>query len=82
MDMEERNEMVEALFTLLTYGNVEKAVDIFHPKNLRNYLKLFGSDENIRSVLTGEFENLLEAAKKSRKNSAELPEALESGKTE
>ena len=82
MDMEERNEMVEALFTLLTYGNVEKAVDIFHPKNLRNYLKLFGSDENIRNVLTSEFENLLEAAKKSRKDTSDQHEALEAGKGE
>ena len=82
MDMEERNEMVEALFTLLTYGNVEKAVDIFHPKNLRNYLKLFGSDESIRNVLTGEFENLLEAVKKAGKDTAEQPEALQAGKSE
>lgn len=66
-DLEERNQLVEALFTMLTYGNVERAPDIFQPKNWKNYLKLVGSDENIRKVLTGEFENFLEAAAKSRK---------------
>lgn len=66
MDMKERNQMVEALFDLLTYGNVEKAEDIFQPKNLMNYVRLFGTDETIRKVLSNEFENLLEAAKKTK----------------
>lgn len=68
MDMEERNQMVEALFALLSYGNVERAGDIFNPKNLRNYIKLIGSNESIRKTLSEEFDNLLEAAKKSMKS--------------
>ena len=67
MDLEARNQMVDALFKLLTYGNVERAADIFLPKNIRQYMKLFGSDENIRRILTGEFVNLLEAAKMTLK---------------
>lgn len=67
MNLEERNQMVEALFSLLGYGNVEKALDIFQPKNLRNYIKLFGSDDTIRRVLSTEFENLVDAAWQSWK---------------
>lgn len=73
MDLEERNRMVEALFSLLTYGNVERAVDIFQPRNLKNYVRRIGSDENIRRVLAGEFENLLDAVKKTRKPALALP---------
>lgn len=81
MDLEERNQFVEALFTLLSHGNVEKAVDIFHPRNLRNYLRLFGTNESIRTVLMGEFENLLEAAKKSRRTALQLPDKEEETKS-
>ena len=74
MDMEARNQMVDALFKLLTYGNVERAADIFLPKNIRQYMKLISTDDDIRRILTGEFSNLLEAAKKTIKL---LPEEAE-----
>lgn len=78
MDMEERDQMVEALFAMLNQGNVERAADIFQPKNLRSYLKIFDSDEKIRKVLSGSLENLLEAARKAARGSApnvpQLPE--------
>ena len=77
MDMEARNQMVDALFELLTYGNVERAADIFLPKNIRQYMKLISTDENIRLVLTEEFTNLMEAAKKTVKLSPELLEDSE-----
>lgn len=73
MDLEERNRMVDALFRLLTYGNVERAADIFLPKNLRQYGKLISTDESIRRILTEEVGNLIEAAKKV----AALPEETE-----
>lgn len=66
MDTQERNQMVESLFELLTYGNVERTEDILHPKNLVNYIKLFGTDETIRKVLSNEFENFLDAAIKTK----------------
>lgn len=74
MDMEERNQMVDALFKLLTYGDVERAVDIFQPKNIRQYMKLIGTDEDIRRVLLEEFNNLIDAAKLAVKMTPELPE--------
>lgn len=66
MDYEQRITMVDSLFKLLSYGNVERASDIFLPKNIRQYMKLISTDENIRRILSGEFANLLEAAKKAR----------------
>lgn len=72
MPMEERNEMVEALFAMLSTGDVERAVDVFNPKNLRSYLRFFGSNDNVRRVLTGELENLLNAAVKTGKGETTL----------
>ena len=81
MDLEERNQMVEALFKLLTYGDVERAVDIFQPKNIRQYMKLIGTDEDIRRVLLEEFNNLIDAAKLAVKMTPELP-GTEAGEPE
>ena len=80
MDLEARNQMVDALFKLLTYGNVERAADIFQPRNVRRYMKLISTDDDIRRILTGDFSNLLEAAKKTIKlppEEAEDPETSE-----
>ena len=74
MDLEARNQMVDALFKLLTYGNVERAADIFLPRNIRQYGKLISTDDNIRKILTEEFGNLIEAARKTAKLSPELLE--------
>ena len=72
MDLQERNQMVDALFKLLTYGNVERAADIFQPKNIRQYMKLISTDDDIRRILTGEFASLIDAAK-----NAAAPESQE-----
>lgn len=82
MDNEARNQMVESLFTVLTHGNVEKAEDIFSPRNLLNYLVLLGTDETVRKNLSNELENLLGAAKQSIKavlEPANDPPKLDSG---
>ena len=54
---------MDALFQLLSYGNVERAADIFQPKNIRQYMKLISTDDNIRRILTEEFASLIDAAK-------------------
>lgn len=66
MTDQERNHLVDVLFTLLGTGGVDRAQDIFQPKNIRVYLKTLGSDENIRHVLSSEFLSLLDAAQKTR----------------
>ena len=51
---------------ILGTGGVETAWDIFHPRNIRNYVKTLSSDENLRRVLSSEFQSFIEAARKTR----------------
>jgi len=66
------------MFTLLGTGGVDNALEIFHPRNTLNYLKVLSTDENMRNVLSEEFRGLLEAARRTRmrfEETKELPEA-------
>lgn len=67
----ERNEVVDRLFDLLTTGNVDSALDIIQPKNIRNYLKTLKSDESIRKTLSTELASLIQAAWKTQFDSEE-----------
>ncbi len=75
----ERNQLVDVLFALLGTGGVDNAIDIFHPRNLRNYLRTLSSDANMRRVLSTEFMGLIEAAKRTRARFEEEKLALEEG---
>ena len=66
MTNQERNQLVDVMFSLLGTGGVDNAVEIFHPKNIKTYLKTLSSDANMRRVLSAEFQGLIEAAKKTR----------------
>lgn len=66
MTSQERERLVDAMFTLLGTGGVENALDIFHPRNIRNYLKTLSADDNLRRILSSEFQGLLEAARRTR----------------
>lgn len=66
MTNQERNQLVDVMFGLLGSGNTQMVQDILSPKNLRTYLKTLSSDVNIRKILSSEFSNLLEAARKTR----------------
>lgn len=65
MTPQDRNLLVDTLFGLLSSGDVKVAADIFHPRNIRVYLKALGKDGNMRKILTGELQALLVAAKKA-----------------
>lgn len=75
MTNEERGQLVDVLFALLGTGGVERATDIFHPKNLRGYLKVLSASEETRRLLGGEFQHFLEAARaaKQRLDDQKLP---------
>ena len=60
---QERNAIVDAVFGILEEGNVEKSDEIFHPRNLRNYLKILSADEQLRKLVGGGLTNFLEAAR-------------------
>ena len=66
MTNQERNQLVDAMFTLLGTGGVDNAIEIFHPRNIRNYVKTLSSDAHIRRILSTEFQGLMEAAKRTR----------------
>lgn len=77
MSNQDRNQLVDVMFTLLGSGGVDNALDIIHPKNIRTYLKTLSSDENMRRVLSTEFTGLIEAARRTRQQMEEA-KALES----
>ena len=62
---QERNQIVDALFGLLAQGNVEDATEILQPRNIRSYLKILGANEQLRKLLSSEFQNFLDAARKT-----------------
>ncbi|MBR5125566.1 MAG: DUF2974 domain-containing protein [Oscillospiraceae bacterium] len=66
MTNQERNQLVDMLFTLLGTGGVETPLEILHPKNIRNYVKTLSTDDNLRRVLSAEFQGIVEAIKKTR----------------
>lgn len=66
MTTQERSQVVDALFGLLQMGDLDSALDIFHPKNLKTYLKTLSSDNALRRLLSDEFGALVEAARKTR----------------
>lgn len=82
MTNQERNQLVDVMFGLLGTGGVESVQEILSPKNIRNYIKTFSADVNLRRILSGEFMSLLEAAKKTKAlfdQSRETAKLLEEG---
>lgn len=63
MSMEDRNQVVDAIFDLLSVGDVENVFEILQPKNIRNYIRVLSSDSALRRVLSEEFFSLLDAAR-------------------
>ena len=74
---EERNAFVDALFELLTLGQIDDLREIILPKNVLRYLKMLRTDEHLRSVITREFADLFRTAVELRrkKEPLGLPEA-------
>ncbi|MGN1015978.1 MAG: DUF2974 domain-containing protein [Faecousia sp.] len=81
MTVEERNQVVDTLYALLNSGDVKTAADIFHPRNVRRYIRAVCSDDGIRKLLSGELKSLMAAAKKAREQFEETKRA-ESGSEE
>ena len=66
MTIEDRNEVVDAVFDLLSIGDVDNVLDIIQPKNIGNYLRTLHTNTKIRRILSDELTSLLEAAKKTQ----------------
>ena len=66
MTNQERERLVDVMFTLLGTGGVESTLDILHPKNTLNYLRTLSADENMRRILSTEFLSFVDAARRTR----------------
>ena len=63
MTNEERNELVDTMFSLLSSGDAETTWDLLQPKNWKTFLKTLTSDSTVRHMLSEELQNLLDAAR-------------------
>ena len=66
MTIQERNQLVDVMFGLLGSGEADTVQEILHPKNIRTYIKTLSSDENLRRVLSTEFQGLIDAARRTK----------------
>lgn len=66
MTLEERNEIVDSVFGLLSTGEVSSAKEIIQPKNIRNYLRAWRQDDKLRHTLLSEMFSLISAAYKTQ----------------
>ena len=66
MTNQERSQLVDVLFALLSSGGAENVYDLLHPRNLKTYIKTLSSDVNLRRILSAEFSGLIEAARKTK----------------
>ena len=80
MTPQERNILVDALYDLLSSGEVDSALDIFRLKNIRHYLKALSTNGNMRKLFSDELRSLVAAAKKATEQFT-LPEQAEEQKS-
>ena len=60
--LEERNEFVDAVFELLTLGQIDDLRDVILPRNVLRYLRQLSTDEQMRAILAREFAELFRTA--------------------
>lgn len=65
MDMSERSQWIDAVFSVLTTVDSDNVQEVFQPKNLLKFIKRIGSDENTHRVLLTEWVKLMNAARQS-----------------
>lgn len=75
MTNQERNQLVDVMYSLLSTGGVDSVHGLLQPKNIRTYIKTLSSDENLRRVLSTEFMGLIDAARKTKARFDESREA-------
>lgn len=82
MTNQERNQLVDVMFTLLGSGGADNVHELIQPKNIRTYIKTLSNDEYLRKVLSTEFQGLIDAARKTKAKFEEHRELLEAGSDE
>ena len=74
--IQERSEFVDAVFELLSLGEVDDLRSVILPKNVLRYLRQLSTDEKMRTVIAKVFADLFRTALELRKkkDTPELPE--------
>ena len=70
--LEERNRFVDAVFELLTLGEVDDLRDVILPRNVLRYLRTLSTDEQMRTVIAREFADLFRTAVELRRQKEPL----------
>ena len=70
--LQERNAFVDALYELLTLGQIDDLREIILPKNVLRYLRTLSTDEQLRSVIAREFADLFRTAVELRRKKEPL----------
>ena len=70
--MDERNAFVDAVYELLTMGEINDLREIILPKNVLRYLRTLSTDEHLRSVIAREFADLFRTAVELRRKKEPL----------
>lgn len=73
--LEERNQFVDAVFELLSLGEIDDLRDVILPKNVLRYLRTLSTDEQMRTTIAREFADLFRTAVdlRKKKEPLELP---------
>ncbi len=73
---QERSEFVDAVFELLTLGEIDDLREVILPRNVLRYLRQLTTDEQMRGIITREFAELFRTALELRlkKEPLGLPE--------
>ena len=61
MTKEERNELVDVIYEVITSGGASKVGDLKHPKQIGTYLKSLAKDESKRSMIANRLADLAQA---------------------
>ena len=77
--MAERNLFVDAVFELLTLGEIDDLRDVILPRNVLRYLRTLSADEQMRSVIAREFADLFRTAVELRRRREPLSLPEQSG---
>ncbi len=70
--LQERNDFVDAVYDLLTLGEIDDLREVILPRNVLRYLKQLTTDEHIRTTIAREFARLLRTAVELRRQKEPL----------
>lgn len=70
--LQERNDFVDAVFELLTLGQIDDLREVILPRNVLRYLRTLSTDEQMRSVIAREFADLFRTAVELRRKKEPL----------